>query len=94
MKFRNKIYPAFLSPFSINNNENKKQSTKIETHNVRVCSLGKLPLIYRGFSVTAAYNIGIKHGFHALTFTRSHGSIENRDRRPWFSTPPKGPGKC
>ena len=32
--------------------------------------------------------------FHALTFARSRGGVENRGRWPRFSTPSKGPGEC
>ena len=35
--------------------------------------------------------IAIEHGFSA---PGPLGGVENRDRRPRFSTPPTGPGEC
>ena len=39
------------------NIEKKNNETKIRTHNVQICNLGKLPLSYWGFTGTAANNI-------------------------------------
>ena len=40
-------------------------------------------------------NIGIKHGVSCINIRQVPvGGVENRGRRPRFSTPPKGPGEC
>ena len=37
---------------------------------------------------------GVKHGFSNINIRCPVGGVENRGRRPRFSTPPKGPGEC
>ena len=45
--------------------------------------------------LSLAYNIGITHVFHALTFAGSRGRcLEHEAHRPSAQTSPKVPGKC